>query len=263
MSEPSISEIAALTARLRALSEAGAAAEPAQRAVFLADKDRLLDRITAAADRADPPQRGRGGRRSTRSADVLAAGVRTRAGEGGYVLVGPSARTWHTDPVRGRPLVPAPEAEHQAVRELLQREELATTPAAWTDGPSGPDVVSGVILADDPADTEVADPWAERGGIEACRRLPPEDAPEASTRGVVEEEEATTAELVERAHDAVTALDPPEGHVVLICGPEPFHRAVEDGDVGTAGRFWEADNASTDVSTDVDGDATGDVAVRE
>lgn len=48
---PSIAEVAALTARLRALSNAGTAADPVVRARFLADKDALIDRI-AAADRA-------------------------------------------------------------------------------------------------------------------------------------------------------------------------------------------------------------------
>lgn len=51
---PSIAEIAALTARLRALSDAGRAADPAELDRFLADKHELLDRITAgeAAGRA-------------------------------------------------------------------------------------------------------------------------------------------------------------------------------------------------------------------
>jgi hypothetical protein len=45
---PSTAEIAALTARLRALSNAGVAADPAERARFLADKDALIARISAA-----------------------------------------------------------------------------------------------------------------------------------------------------------------------------------------------------------------------
>lgn len=51
---PSIAAIAALTARLRALSDAGCAADPAELDRFLADKHELLDRITAgeAAGRA-------------------------------------------------------------------------------------------------------------------------------------------------------------------------------------------------------------------
>jgi hypothetical protein len=44
---PSVAEIAELTARLRALSAAGSAADPAERAAFLADKQALLDRIHA------------------------------------------------------------------------------------------------------------------------------------------------------------------------------------------------------------------------
>lgn len=45
---PTVREIAALTARLRELSARGAGADPAERAAFLADKDALIDRITAA-----------------------------------------------------------------------------------------------------------------------------------------------------------------------------------------------------------------------
>lgn len=44
---PSVREIADLTARLRRLSAAGRAADPAERAAFLADKDDLLDRIAS------------------------------------------------------------------------------------------------------------------------------------------------------------------------------------------------------------------------
>lgn len=46
---PSIAEIAALTARLRELSQAGAAADPAEVDDFLADKRELLDRIDVNA----------------------------------------------------------------------------------------------------------------------------------------------------------------------------------------------------------------------
>jgi predicted RNA-binding Zn ribbon-like protein len=50
---PSIREIAELTARLRRLSVAGRDADPAERAVFLADKAALIARIEAANHRAD------------------------------------------------------------------------------------------------------------------------------------------------------------------------------------------------------------------
>jgi hypothetical protein len=49
---PSIREIADLTRRLRALSNAGHDADPAERAAFLADKDALITRIEAATGRA-------------------------------------------------------------------------------------------------------------------------------------------------------------------------------------------------------------------
>lgn len=55
---PSVAEIAALTAQLRALSNAGPDADPQERARFLADKDALLARIAAQeprpADTGDP-----------------------------------------------------------------------------------------------------------------------------------------------------------------------------------------------------------------
>ncbi|MDN5916084.1 MAG: hypothetical protein L0I76_13440 [Pseudonocardia sp.] len=49
----SAGEVAALTRRLRALSEAGRDADSAERAEFLADKRDLLDRITDQNDRDD------------------------------------------------------------------------------------------------------------------------------------------------------------------------------------------------------------------
>src|SRR5690242_14903109 len=57
--DPSVAEIAALTARLRELSNAGAAADPVEHAAFLADKDALIARI-AAASRADEGTTGSG-----------------------------------------------------------------------------------------------------------------------------------------------------------------------------------------------------------
>src|SRR5689334_8780268 len=108
---PTVAEIAALTARLRALSIAGAA-DPAERARFLADKDALIARITAAARNADPPPRDRGDAWIAGAAeDALAEVVRARAADGGYALVGPSARTWRTDPATGRSVEPVDEAE--------------------------------------------------------------------------------------------------------------------------------------------------------
>ena len=150
---PSIAEIAALTARLRALSNAGAAADPAERARFLADKDRLIDRISAASSRAEPrpPLRGRDNQQAAAAADTaLDDAVRDRAEAGGYALVGPSARTWRTDPDTGRLLEPVSEAEHRTLRHLLGNESFTTTEPAWTDTPDGEDIVSGVIpLADE------------------------------------------------------------------------------------------------------------------
>jgi hypothetical protein len=142
---PSTAEIAALTARLRALSDAGAAADPAQRARFLADKDRLLDRISAASSRAEPRPslRGRDNQHAVAAADTaLDDAVRARAELGGYALVGPSARTWRTDPDTGRLLEPVSEAEHRTLRHLLGNETVTTTEPAWTDTPDGQDVAA-------------------------------------------------------------------------------------------------------------------------
>jgi predicted RNA-binding Zn ribbon-like protein len=66
--QPSIREIADLTARLQRLSAAGRDADPADRVAFLADKDALIARITTAdqadrdgdsGDTADRPEAGR------------------------------------------------------------------------------------------------------------------------------------------------------------------------------------------------------------
>src|SRR5690348_14839286 len=90
---PTVAEIAALIVRLHALQDAGAAADPAERARFLADKHTLLERITATEPAPDA--------------------TRVRAETGGYALVGPTARTWRPNPATGRPVEPASEAEHQ------------------------------------------------------------------------------------------------------------------------------------------------------
>src|SRR5690242_12388776 len=103
---PTAAEIAALTARLGELSSAGAAADDADRARFLADKDALIARITDAARHADPPPRSREDAWAAAAAeDALTELVRARAEEGRYALVGPSGRTWRTDP-DGRPVEP-------------------------------------------------------------------------------------------------------------------------------------------------------------
>ena len=156
---PSVAEIAALTARLRALSAAGAAADPAERVAFLADRDALINRITTAQDPDHDPGRRGSGRAAVRAAavaaDALAEVVAARAVEGGYVLVGPSARAYSTDPATGAPIAAVPEAEHRAVRDLLNREHLDTTPPAWGPGPGGTvDLLTHVIPHTDPDRTD-------------------------------------------------------------------------------------------------------------
>ena len=169
--EPTVAEIAALTARLRELSHAGAAPDTAERARFLADKDALIARINAAARHADPPPRGRGEAWAVAAAeDALTEVVRARAADGGYALVGPSARTWRTDPGTGRPVEPVDQAEHKALRRLMGREEFTTAEPGWHDG----EIVSTVI-----PDVVATDPAAEPGltGAEG----PPIDAGPALT----------------------------------------------------------------------------------
>ena len=139
---PSVAEIAALTSRLRALSNAGAAADPAERARFLADKDALIERITGG-QRADA-------RTAAFANEAVAEVARARAEDGGYALVGPSARAWRTDPITRYPAEPASEAEHRALRGLLGREQLGTTEPTWTDG----EIVCTVIPAADEPDTD-------------------------------------------------------------------------------------------------------------
>ncbi len=156
---PSIAEIAAFTRRLRDLSQAGRDADPADRERFLTDKRALFDRITA--DR--PPARGRDAAFAAAAAeDAVRDVARAQAENGGYVLVGPSARTWRADD-GGRAVEPATEAEHRAVRELLGRDQLDTTEPAWTTTADGrTDIVSTVIPT---ADTYGAawsdDPFAD------------------------------------------------------------------------------------------------------
>ena len=152
---PSLAEIAALTARLRTLSNTAAGADPVERARFLADKDALMDRISAASSRAEPrpPLRGRDNQQAAAAADdALDAAVQARAELGGYALVGPSSRTWRTDPDTGRLLEPVSEAEHRTLRHLLGVEAVTTAPPAWLDTPHGTDIVSAVHATPDEHD---------------------------------------------------------------------------------------------------------------
>jgi hypothetical protein len=144
---PSAREIAELTARLRALTAQGAAADSAERAAYLAEKEALLARIADAAD-------SRRGSARVHAEAALADAVLARAAQPGYVLIGPSARTWLRDPVTGHPATPVCEAEHRAVRELLGREVLAITNPEWVTGPDGqPDVHATVVRPDRESDS--------------------------------------------------------------------------------------------------------------
>ncbi len=138
---PTVAEIAALTARLRRLSVAGRDADPAERAAFLADKDALLARIIDAPDQPDVT-----GDELVDCSTADEAKAVARAAAGGYVMVGPSARTWAVDPETGVPTGPVSEAEHRLVRDLTARERLDGAESGWlrcTDG--GDEFVTRVV----------------------------------------------------------------------------------------------------------------------
>jgi len=185
---PSIAEIAALTARLRALS----AADRVEVDRFLADKQDLLDRITAAADRRPAPRGREAANAAFAAGDAVREVARARAEAGGYVLVGPSARTWYADQT-GRPLEPAHEAEHQAVRDLLGSYQLDAAEPAWITAADGrTDIVSTVIpLTDDTTslDDDLADDldaMLAPGELGCITFVTPEDA--ADTEDEYEDE---------------------------------------------------------------------------
>ena len=214
MSRPTIQEIAALTARLRELSHAGREADRAEVERFLADKHEILDRITAAE--RPSAARGRDAAFAALAAeDAVRDVARARAESGGYVLVGPSARTWRADPA-GRPVEPATEAEHRAVRELIDRDQLgATDPASTTTADGRTNIVSTVIptadaygagWSDDPFADDAArsgdDVEAGRGPGEDYRTYTPGDsAAELIARGIPPEQ---APRIVDRYLDSLT-----------------------------------------------------------
>ena len=126
---PTVREISELTARLRDISARGRDVDPGERERFLADKDALIARITDTTTARDAP------------AEV----VLSRAERPGYVLVGPSARTWLRDPDTGRPAAPVSDEEHRAVRELLGREVLGSTESEWVTGDDGRDDIHSTV----------------------------------------------------------------------------------------------------------------------
>ena len=179
---PSIREIAELTARLRRLSTAGRAADPAERAAFLADKDALIARIetaTRTTDAAAAQDEYTGdeytgdeytgdeytgdeytGDEYTGAAGAEAA-VMARAAAGCYAMVGPSARTWSVDPASGIPGAPVPEAEHRLVRDLIARERLDGAEPVWlrcADG--GDEIVASVVPSRPDVDADELPPAA-------------------------------------------------------------------------------------------------------
>lgn len=187
---PTVREIAELTARLREITASGRHVDPAQdaaeRAAFLADKDALLARIAATDPTTDDVRGSARVRAEYAQADALSDTVRGRAAQGGYVLIGPSARTWSRDPDTGRPLAPVADAEHRAVRELLGREVLDTDEPQWVTGDDGRDDIHSTVTlhaareVDDDGDPD------EREFDELCERCPlPGDpgGPEPATSG--------------------------------------------------------------------------------
>lgn len=141
---PSVAEIAELTRRLRGLSAPGREVDEAERAAFLADKDALIARITNTTH-----SWGRTRAEGFAAGDLreaLTDAVLARAADDGYVLVGPSARTWHRDPGTGRPTVAATDAEHQTVRDLMDRHRLDTNEPEWIAGPDGQDDIHTAVV---------------------------------------------------------------------------------------------------------------------
>lgn len=182
---PTVAEIAALTARLRDLSRPGREVDGAERAAFLADEQALLDRL--AANGSSSARRRDAAFAAAAAEDAVRDVAQAQAENGGYVLVGPSARTWRVDPA-GRPLEPASEAEHRAVRELLGRDQLEASDPAWTTTADGDtDIVCTVIPAptyeidetDTGASSRAGDPeWDRR---EQLTRWHHDESAEAAT----------------------------------------------------------------------------------
>lgn len=97
--------------------------------------------------------------------------ARSRAADPGYVLVGPSARTWLRDPATGLPAVEVSEEEHRAVEGLLQQEIADAAEPQWVTGPDGrDDIHTAVTLTDHDEDHD-----QDHGGAGA-RAFSPEQA---------------------------------------------------------------------------------------
>ena len=121
---PTTAEIADLTARLRELSSAGAAADAAERARFLADKDALIARITAAAQPRRPA--------TTRSGRSL--GRERRRGRAHRGRACPGCRRWLRPGRAQRPNL-AHRSQHRAPRRAGRRGRAqGPAPAHGTRG---------------------------------------------------------------------------------------------------------------------------------
>jgi hypothetical protein len=195
----SIAEIAELTARLRKLSAEGARADQAELAAFLADKHALLDRIT------DPDTRPTG-RARVDARDALAEVVMARAADHGYVLVGPSARTWLRDPLTGRPTRESSEAEHQTVRALLGQAALDATEPEPVTTPDGRTDLHAVVAVP----VEHADHARTAAGVDAVAVAGAGAArTQCGPAAAGDEGEARREQLTRWHHD-----DHPDGHDV-------------------------------------------------
>ncbi len=135
--------------------------------------------------------------------EAMAELVRCRAAVPGYVMVGPSARTWLRDPTTGLPAVEVSDAEHRAVRELVQQERADIDEPRWVTGSDGQaSLHTTVTLTDaDPSPGSVVDDGPigavtpEQTHREACPDL---------GGGVVTREQAT-ARMVEAGHNRADA----------------------------------------------------------
>lgn len=179
---PSVREIAALTARLRAISTLGRAVAPAERAQFLADKDALIARITAAdTDRSRAAVRER-----YDAQNAIADAVGSGGKHPGYVL---SA---------GRDVVKMPEWMREQARATEAKIAAGTYEAGpvdddwWTEQDQHPrtrDAVWDDVGTDgaEPAGRDDPTWWAPAGPDEAA--LSHRDvAAELSERGFTPEQ---------------------------------------------------------------------------
>lgn len=230
---PTTAEIAALTARLRELSHAGAAADADERARFLADKDALVARITAAAHHSDT--RGAAGSSGDDWADYRTYSREEAAGEliargvppdqaSGVVERYLDGLSWE----RGWSPQDQWEIDDDDLDVMLARSAVDAGPVAAEDdstaqlglnGGEGPPIDAGPALTVEEAAHELTADGRSLDEARALVRGYLDDVShqigasahlwgldDADLDAIRAGERAQTTAAVERAHDAVTAL---------------------------------------------------------